>query len=99
MANKNKKRPKISFVLILGLILLTGYFVITIAGLRIDIKERKQVLKETQQQLEEKEKQNERLQAILDAEDKKSYIEQVARDKLGYVMPGEKVFYDITPGE
>ncbi len=99
MANKNKKRPKMSFVLILGLILLTGYFVITIAGLRIDIKERKQVLKETQQQLEEKEKQNERLQAILDAEDKKSYIEQVARDKLGYVMPGEKVFYDITPGE
>ena len=99
MAKKKAKRPAVSFVLILGIILLAGYFIITIAGLRIDIKERKQVLKETQQQLEEKEQQNERLQAILDAEDKKSYIEQVARDKLGYVMPGEKVFYDITPGE
>ncbi|MCR4594231.1 MAG: septum formation initiator family protein [Clostridiales bacterium] len=99
MAKKNSKRPKISFILVLGLILLTGYFIISIVGLRIDIKERREVLKETQQQLKEKEQQNERLQAILDAEDKKSYIEQVARDKLGYVMPGEKVFYDITPGE
>ena len=26
------------------------------------------------------------------------YIERVAREKLGYVMPDEKVYYDITPG-
>ena len=47
-----------------------------------------------EQQLE----QNDRLQAIVDSEDKSDYIEQIAREKLGFVMPGEKVFYDVTPG-
>ena len=96
---KTKKRPKTSFFLVLAGILIAGSLIISIIGTRIEIRERKQVLKETEQKLEEKENQNERLQAILKAEDKRNYIEQVARDKLGYVMPGEKVFYDITPGE
>ena len=47
-----------------------------------------------QQQLAE----NERLKSVVESEDKSEYIEQVAREKLGYVMPGEKVFYDVTPG-
>ncbi len=96
---KKKPRRKVSFIIVLVAILMAGYFIITTISTRIEIKERKQVLKETEERLDEKEKQNERLQAILEAEDKRDYIEQVARDKLGYVMPGEKVFYDITPGE
>lgn len=42
---------------------------------------------------------NDRLQSIVDSDDKSDYIEQVAREKLGFVLPGEKVFYDVTPGE
>ena len=43
-------------------------------------------------------KRKNRLQAIVDSDDKGAYMEQVAREKLGFVMPNEKVFYDITPG-
>ena len=80
MANKKtpKKKQSRSFILTLGLVLLVGYFVITIIGLQLSIKDR--------------------LQAIVDSEDKSDYMEQIAREKLGFVMPGEKVFYDVTPG-
>ncbi len=97
-AKKTKQVKTRSFLLTLGLVLLVGYFVITFIGLQLDIREsRTELNRKTeahQQQLEE----NERLQAIVDSEDKSAYIEQVAREKLGYVMPGEKVFYDVTPG-
>ena len=100
MANAKKPKhvkPK-SFILMLALILLVGYFVITFIGLRLDIAERnaeKDQISETHQQMLE---ENSELQAIVDSEDKGDYMEEVARDELGYVMPDEKVFYDVTPG-
>lgn len=46
-------------------------------------------------ELEAKQKENEELEAILESEDKDSYIEQKAREK-GYVKSDEIVFYDIS---
>ena len=97
MANKKGKQKR-SFILTLALVLLVGYFIITIIGLQIEIRERTEV----KDQLEIKHQQilesNNRLQTIVNSEDKSDYYEQVAREKLGFVMPNEKVFYDITPG-
>ncbi len=89
---------KKSFILTLGTILLVGYFMITIFGLQASLKESRAELEQKTAVLEQVESENDRLQAIVDNEDKSGYIEQVAREKLGYVMPGEKVFYDVTPG-
>ena len=97
-AQKNRRTRKKSFILTLGLVLLIGYFVITFLSLQLSIKERSSVREQKivayQQQLAE----NERLKSVVESEDKSEYIEQVSREKLGYVMPGEKVFYDVTPG-
>jgi cell division protein FtsB len=100
MANTKspKEKQSRSFILTLGLVLLVGYFVITIIGLQLSIRERKGVLEQMQSAYEQQLEQNDRLQAIVDSEDKSDYIEQIAREKLGFVMPGEKVFYDVTPG-
>ncbi len=46
-------------------------------------------------QLAAQQEENNRLVAILDSEDKDSYIEQKAREK-GYVKSDEVVFYDIA---
>ena len=102
MAKTNQKSSKRvqskSFILTLALVLLVGYFVITIIGLQFQIRdaetEKDQLTDALQMQLAE----NNKLQSIVESEDKSDYIEQVAREKLGYVMPGEKVFYDVTPG-
>ena len=75
-----------------------GYFVITIIGLQLSIKERQDVLEQKNSVYEEQVEQNERLQAIVDSDDKSDYIQQIAREQLGFIMPGEKVFYDVTPG-
>lgn len=102
MAGSKTKAPKRkqtkSFILTLALVLLVGYFVITIVGLQLSIKERQDVLEQKNSAYEEQLEQNERLQAIVDNEDKSEYMEQIAREKLGFIKPNEKVFYDVTPG-
>ena len=95
---QRKGKKKSSFLLTLGLVLFFGYFVITIIGYQLEIREREEFKEELEIQHEQIIESNNRLQAIVDNEDKSSYYEQVAREKLGFVMPNEKVFYDITPG-
>jgi cell division protein FtsB len=95
--NAPKKQSK-SFILTLAMILLVGYFVITIIGHRIAIKDKKDELEQKNQTLQEQYAENERLKSIVDSDDKSEYIEQVAREQLGFGMPDEKVFYDVTPG-
>ena len=99
---KTKTAPKRvqskSFLLTLGIVLLVGYFVITIIGLQLKIRDANTELNQKTEAYEQQLDENERLEAIVESEDKSDYIEQVAREKLGYVMPGEKVFYDVTPG-
>lgn len=97
-AQKNRRTRKKSFILTLGLVLLIGYFVITFLSLQLSIKERSSVLEQKNVAYQQQVAENERLKSIVESEDKSEYIEQVAREKLGYVMPGEKVFYDVTPG-
>lgn len=97
-AQKNRRTRKKSFILTLGLVLLMGYFVITFLSLQLSIKERSSVLEQKNVAYQQQVAENERLKSIVESEDKSEYIEQVAREKLGYVMPGEKVFYDVTPG-
>lgn len=97
-AQKNRRTRKKSFILTLGLVLLIGYFVITFFSLRLSIKERRSVWEQKNVAYQQQVAENERLKSIVESEDKSEYIEQVAREKLGYVMPGEKVFYDVTPG-
>lgn len=93
-----QKVQKRSFILTLGIVLLVGYFVISIISLQSTIKERRAELEQKNAAYEQQLADNERLQSIVDDEDKSEYMEQVAREKLGFVMPGEKVFYDVTPG-
>ena len=102
MAKTNQKSSKRvqskSFILTLALVLLVGYFVITIIGLQFQIRDAKTEKDQLTDALQMQLAENNKLQSIVESEDKSDYIEQVAREKLGYVMPGEKVFYDVTPG-
>jgi cell division protein FtsB len=93
-----KKKQSKSFILTLGLILLVGYFVITIIGHFIEIKESNAELEQQQQILEQQLAENAYLKEVVDSDDKSEYIEQVAREQLGFGLPNEKVFYDVTPG-
>lgn len=97
-SRSESKKPKRSFILILGLILIIGSFTITIVSKQLEIREKKQEKAQKQQALEQQLHENQYKQSVLDDDDKSDFLEQEAR-KLGFGYPNEKVFYDITPGE
>ncbi len=97
MKAKRRKKQKHSFILSLALLLAVGYFVISLVSTHLEIRQKEQEAAAVQAQYEAQLAENERLQAVVDGGDESEYMERVAREKLGYVMPDEKVYYDITP--
>lgn len=98
MKNKEKKNSR-SFILTLAIIAMMGYFVISLISLQMDIRDKQREVAEAQQVQQEKQAENEELEQFLTDGDESSYIERIARDVLGYVLPGERVYYDISSGE
>lgn len=85
-------------MLALGAFALAGYFAITLIQLQIEISEKKETLAQVQAQYNEKIAENEELEKVIEGGNEDEYIARIARDSLGYVKPGEKVYYDISFG-
>ena len=49
-----------------------------------------------QQALASAQAENDELKELAREEDEKTYMERIARDVLGYVLPGESVYYDVS---
>ncbi|NCC87782.1 MAG: hypothetical protein EOM05_07940 [Clostridia bacterium] len=94
----SKKKRSHSFILTLSLIAIMGYFVITLVHLQIEIKDKKEIATQVNQQYKSQELKKEEFEQILNDGDQSKYIERVARDVLGYVLPGERVYYDTSSG-
>jgi cell division protein FtsB len=94
---KQGKKNKTSFIFIIGMLLLLGFFMINIVSNSIEIKKINDIKQEKNNEYNSIIDENDRLQGILDG-DRKEYMERIARDQFGYAGPGEKIFYDITPG-
>lgn len=85
-------------MLALGAFALAGYFAITLIQLQIEISEKKEALAQVQALYNEKIAENKELEKVIEGGNEDEYIERIARDSLGYVKPGEKVYYDISFG-
>ena len=101
--NKNKQTGKktrsTSFILTLAIIVVIGYFVISLVSLQMEKNEKAQQVAQAQATLAEKQEKNDQLKSVLEEGDDSDYIERIARDVLGYVLPGERVYYDISSGD
>ena len=96
---KNKKtKRKMSFLLALGAFALAGSFAITLIQLQIQISDKKDVLAQVQAQYNEKVAENNELERLIEDGSEDEFMERIARERLGYVKPGEKVYYDISYG-
>ena len=56
----------------------------------------RQQLENLTQQVAAQEAANTELQRTLDSGDEAAYMERIARDKLGYVLPGEHIYVDMS---
>ena len=93
MIAKKKRR---SFILKLAMLCFVIYVVITLVQLFISInkatKENLALKGEIDQQMVE----NDKIISMLDSEIDEEYIAQIARNKLGYIMPDEIVYKDSS---
>lgn len=95
---RRAEKRKNSFILSLALLLVAGCFIISLVQARIQIRRREAQAADAAARYERQLEENESLRAVADGGGVEAYMERVAREKLGYVMPNEKVYYDITPG-
>ena len=72
------------------------YAAFTLVSLQIQISAKREEQAALRAQIEEQALRNAEIEAILNNEDNDEYIARIARDKLGYVSPGERVFVDIS---
>ena len=72
------------------------YVLISFVQMQAEIKDKKALVNEIQQKCEDQRAYNEQVQEILDQQDDEKYIERIAREKLGYAYPDERVYIDIS---
>ena len=94
-----KKRKKGRYILIyLTIIGFVFYAVITIINQNVHIAEKKAELTDLQQQISVVEIQSQYLKKVQNykGDDLKKYIEKIAKDELGYVGDGERIFINVA---
>ena len=97
MEKKQKRAPLLPrFFLRAGLMLIGGYLVAGLVFNQVDIAAKQKELQDLENQLEQQRQQNDELERVLESGSDQEIIERVARDKLGYAKPNERVFIDVT---
>ena len=99
----HEKKKKSSFVNVLATIaalLFAGFAVYIVVQNQIEIRENTRKYNDLVAQTKEINERNAQIQAYLDDEEKlNEYIENMARDKLDYANPSERIYYVIPSGE
>lgn len=97
MKKRQKRAPLLPrFFLRAGLVLIGGYLVAGLVFNQVDIAAKQKELQDLENQLEQQRQQNDELERVLESGSDAEIIERVARDKLGYAKPNERVFIDVT---
>ncbi|MBR5262675.1 MAG: septum formation initiator family protein [Clostridia bacterium] len=94
MARREKNRR--SFIVVLVAVLLCASFAISLFTV---IKEKNNIEKEindVETALAEVNRENDTLRDKINSDNKDEYVEEIARDQLGFVKPGERVYYDVS---
>lgn len=73
---------------------LLAYGCITLMNMKTKVAEAAKTETQLQTQIEAIQEQNASLQYAIDNQDDPDTIEDIARDKLGLVMPDERIYYD-----
>ncbi len=97
MAEQTKKAKKrtspLTMLVLLVLLVLVGVELLHIRTQIAEAKDEQQVL---QSRLDEARQENDALSSALEKAGDPEFLQELARDQLGYVTPGERSFYDVS---
>ena len=88
---KLRRANWLTLVVVIGVI---AYACITLMNMRTKVSEANETEAELRKQVEQIQESNAALQYAIDHKYDDKTIEDIAREKLGLVMPDEKIFYD-----
>lgn len=96
MANHTKPRQKTkkSKILWVAFVAFFIYVVVSFTVMQVNIAHRKEELSQAQEQYKEQVYLNEELTNFLDSGENSDYIMKIAREKLGFAFPNERVIID-----
>lgn len=97
--SKVKAKHNSSFILAVIIVAVVIYFAVSLVSSAKEIKAKQAEINQLQIQCEEQLAENQELQNVIDSGDKDEYIAGVAREKYGYIKPGDRVYQDIASGE
>lgn len=92
MKRRNKNR---SILLRISAFIVVALLSVNLGILQVELANKLSQSKENETEIAEKSKRVEQLTNLLEKSNDPEFIEDAARDRLGYVLPNEKVFYDI----
>jgi cell division protein DivIC len=93
---KNKKRSPVMLVLQLVMAGLAVLLVVSFISGQVQLARMQRESDELAGQVEQQQEKNEELQTLMDTGDEDDFVERIAREKLGYARPGERIYVDIT---
>jgi len=95
---QQKKKTFPALALRVGVFGLCIYLCISLVFLQVDIVAKRKQLENLQQQAAAQQAVNQELMRLRDDSDEETYMERIAREKLGYVLPGEHIYVDMSGG-
>lgn len=93
---KRKKHFLSGLMLRAAAVCVGVYLIVGIVVNQVSISSKQQALDSVQQQLETQQAENEELERVLTSGSEEEIVERVARDRLGYARPDERVFVDVS---
>lgn len=91
--SQGRKKSKTSVLVTIAIFVVGGVLLFTLLGLVSDIRAAKEKNSLAQAQLDRINASNNELRVLLSGDD---YVQRIARDKYGFILPGEEVFVDIS---
>lgn len=92
MAKRRKQRG--SLLTRLAVFCFVGYIAATLIGMQLEVLSKRRELESLQQGIEQQELLNAETERLLSLSSDEEYIERIARDRLGFAYPDERVFID-----
>ena len=86
---------KVLNIKVLFVAVLIGYLAVTLITTQFELVNKRQQLEILEQQKARVQLEVDDVQYILDYETEEEYVDRIARQRLGYANPDEKVFKDI----
>ena len=91
--SQGRKKSKTSVLVTIAIFAVGGVLLFSLFGLVSDIRAAKEQYSLAQAQLDKINANNSELKVLLSGDD---YVQRIARDKYGFILPGEEVFVDIS---